>query len=342
MISVSACIIAKNEEKFIGECLERLKKYGFEIVVVDTGSTDHTKEIARQYTENIYDFEWCNDFGKARNYAISKASNDWIFNIDCDEQIEKIDIPKLMELFSQYPDGCAEIRLANFMREKPDAPEDEITVQRIFNRKYCRYQGRIHEQVIRKDGKSPFFFKAPVLLFHYGYALEEEQQKLKVQRNLTMLLEEREMSGESPYLLFQLGRTYRAMKEYEKASECYEKALDMDIDPKNYFVQLMIVEYIQTLLNLEQYEKALWVEELQEEFGDFTDYVFMLGQVYYANNQMLKAMQQFIKLMGMKEELIKGTTTWRAYQMMEWLYRDLGQEEMVHLFHEKYEASVPK
>ena len=68
----------------------------------------------------------------------------------------------------------------------------------------------------------------------------------------------------------------------------------------------------------------------------------MLGQVYYANNQMLKAMQQFIKLMGMKEELIKGTTTWRAYQMMEWLYRDLGQEEMVHLFHEKYEASVPK
>ena len=184
MIPISACIIAKNEERFIGECLKRLKEYGFEIVVVDTGSTDNTKYIASQYTENVYNFAWCNDFSKARNYAVSKATNDLIFSIDCDEQIEKLDIDSLMKQLKQYPDSCGEVRLANFARGNMTTPEDEITVQRIFNRKYCQYTGRIHEQVVHKNGQPLSFFQAPVLLFHYGYALEEEQQIVKIQRNL--------------------------------------------------------------------------------------------------------------------------------------------------------------
>ena len=76
MIPVSVCMIAKNEETYIGECLKRLSSYDWEIILVDTGSTDRTVEIARQYTPHIYHFDWCGDFSAARNYSISKASHD--------------------------------------------------------------------------------------------------------------------------------------------------------------------------------------------------------------------------------------------------------------------------
>ena len=84
-LPVTVCIIAKNEEKYIEQCLRYLLPYEMEIVVVDTGSTDRTKEIAMKYTDKVYDFTWINDFSAARNFAASKASNNWILSVDCDE-----------------------------------------------------------------------------------------------------------------------------------------------------------------------------------------------------------------------------------------------------------------
>ncbi|MCY2907094.1 glycosyltransferase family 2 protein [Bacillus anthracis] len=82
---LSACLIVKNEEEMLGKCLESLRRVIEEIIVVDTGSTDSTKEIARQFTDKVYDFEWMNDFSEARNFAASKANGEWIIAIDADE-----------------------------------------------------------------------------------------------------------------------------------------------------------------------------------------------------------------------------------------------------------------
>ena len=89
-VPISVCIIAKNEEKYIEECLRHLKPYGFEIVVTDTGSTDRTKEIARKYADKVLDFEWIDDFSAARNFCMEHASNNWILAIDCDEYMEEL------------------------------------------------------------------------------------------------------------------------------------------------------------------------------------------------------------------------------------------------------------
>ncbi len=84
---ISVCIIAKNEETNIERCLKSLESYKFEIIVVDTGSTDRTKEIALQFTDGVFDYEWTDDFSAARNYAIEQATNDYILMIDCDEYV---------------------------------------------------------------------------------------------------------------------------------------------------------------------------------------------------------------------------------------------------------------
>ena len=103
MIPISVCIIAKNEEENIEKCLQCLSKHPFEIIVVDTGSTDRTKESAQKYADKLLDFPWCNDFSKARNFSIAHASHDWVLIIDCDEFVEKLDFTAIQKLIEEYP-----------------------------------------------------------------------------------------------------------------------------------------------------------------------------------------------------------------------------------------------
>jgi len=86
---ISLCMIVKNEEKVIERCLSSVAHLVDEVVIVDTGSIDNTKEIITRYTSNIYDFEWINDFSAARNFAASKATGEWILVLDADEYIDE-------------------------------------------------------------------------------------------------------------------------------------------------------------------------------------------------------------------------------------------------------------
>lgn len=88
MITISVCMIVKNEEAVLARCLDSLEGLYDELVIVDTGSNDRTKEIAAGYTDKVYDFEWVNDFSKARNFAFSKCTKDYIYSVDADEVLD--------------------------------------------------------------------------------------------------------------------------------------------------------------------------------------------------------------------------------------------------------------
>ena len=100
MISISLCMIIKNEEKVLARCLDSLTGLFEEIIIVDTGSTDSSKKIASMYTDKIYDFEWVDDFSKARNYAFSKATMDYIYSADADEVLDEINRTRFLNLKS--------------------------------------------------------------------------------------------------------------------------------------------------------------------------------------------------------------------------------------------------
>lgn len=89
MIEISLCMIVKNEEKVLERCLKSIADLMDEIIIVDTGSTDRTKEIAKKYTDKIYDFEWIDDFSAARNFSFSKATKDYIYAADADEVLDE-------------------------------------------------------------------------------------------------------------------------------------------------------------------------------------------------------------------------------------------------------------
>ena len=92
MIPISLCMITKNESDKLDRCLAAVKDLPLEIIVVDTGSTDNSIEVARKYTEHVYHFDWISDFAAARNFSVSKATNDWILVLDTDEYVTSVDM----------------------------------------------------------------------------------------------------------------------------------------------------------------------------------------------------------------------------------------------------------
>lgn len=98
MATLSLCMIVKNEEPTLDRCLEQAKEFADEIIIVDTGSTDRSKEIALQYTKEVYDYVWHDDFAAARNFSFSKAKMDYCMWLDADDVILVKERQKLMEL----------------------------------------------------------------------------------------------------------------------------------------------------------------------------------------------------------------------------------------------------
>ena len=98
MVTISVCMIVKNEEKVLAGCLDSLEGLWEELIIVDTGSTDSTKEIARKYTDKVYDFSWTGNFSDARNYSFSLAKGDYIYSADADEVLDEENRKKFLIL----------------------------------------------------------------------------------------------------------------------------------------------------------------------------------------------------------------------------------------------------
>ena len=189
-MNLSVCIIAKNEEKNIRRCLESLKSYNFEIVVVDTGSTDDTEKIAQQYTDRVYHFKWKNNFSSARNFAISKSTKTYVMSIDCDECIDYIDVKKLQNLLAERKKQVGRIKIRNHLTKSGTGQENTEWINRIFSKELFHYEGCIHEQVTAMNGEEYETYQAPVVILHTGYDLPENERKQKAERNINLLQQE--------------------------------------------------------------------------------------------------------------------------------------------------------
>lgn len=134
MITFSLCMIVKNEEENLGRCLSCLKNLMDEIIIVDTGSTDKTKEIAGKFDAKIYDFEWIDDFAAARNYAFSKATCDYIYSADADEVIDENNIREFANLKQALNDIY--VKSLSKTDASSDSAEDDLPID-IVQMYYC-------------------------------------------------------------------------------------------------------------------------------------------------------------------------------------------------------------
>lgn len=344
---LSVCIIVKNESQNIGKCLDALTETGFEIIVADTGSTDDTREIARRYTQKVYDFPWCDDFSAARNFAISKASNPFVMMIDSDEFLESIDLEKLQQDFMQHPHRVGRIFRKNVFERNGIRHENTEWINRIFPKDSFRYEGCIHEQIVSKEESTYQTYQAPVVISHTGYNLPKEERRKKAERNKTLLIRELDRlyrqfyesnhggnpdeklqhNEQIPYILYQLGKSCYMAGDYADACDYFSRALSFDLNPKLEYVIDMVETYGYALLNSGQNEEALLFENIYDEFGNSADFQFLMGLIYMNNEQYDQAVREFLKATEHKHCRNSGTNSYAAYYNIGVIYECTGRNE---------------
>ena len=338
-IPVSVCIIAKNEEKYIEECLKRLVPYGMEIVVTDTGSTDQTREIAQKYADKVLDFEWIEDFSAARNFCAANATNDWVLVLDCDEYVTNIDVAAFNKCLKSFPKNTGALRLQNLIYmpsgEKGYSSDD---IPRLYNKKYFTFQQPVHEQLVPVDDSQKSVvlecFLIPMEVIHYGYALPPEEMRQKQERNLRLLHHQLSEQGESAYLCFQIGQSELVLEHYENAIIYYEKGLTFG-EPRNLtYVQTMIEGLAKAYVCAGRRSDALALMERYESECDSAKYVYFHANVLMDNNEPLKALIKYVKVTTLPDAASYEKIN--SYRHIIELYHQYGEYELAHFFEQKY------
>ena len=151
MVTISLCMIVKNEEACLGTCLKSLQGIVDEMIVVDTGSTDRTKEIAREYGASVYDFEWTGDFSEARNYSFSLAKCDYIYQADADEEIDEENRQRFLKLKEDIHElniDIVQMYYSNQLAYNTVYNFDRELRPKLFKRvRHFKWVDPIHEQV---------------------------------------------------------------------------------------------------------------------------------------------------------------------------------------------------
>lgn len=341
-VPISVCIIAKNEEKHIEECLKRLQPYGFEIVVTDTGSTDKTKEIAAKYADKVLDFEWIDDFSAARNFCAENASNNWILVLDCDEYMNQVDMKVLRILMQKCPKYTGIIRLKNLVIKKDEQMGYGVDdVVRFYNRNYYSFTSAIHEQVTIKDESkredSMQCFLMPVEVIHHGYALSPEEMRVKQERNLELLYKQIEKGTDDPYLYFQAGQSEFILQNFEKAIDLYCKGLAMKPSTDKIYVQMMIISLAKAYHKVGYIKDAVDVMECYASECKTAKYTYTHASVLYDSGQTLKALLLYVKTTTMPDADTLGEELLFCYERIIYLYQNMNDQRMVEIFQQRYQ-----
>jgi len=246
---LSLCMIVKNEEKNIGECLKSAQGLADEVIITDTGSTDKTVEIAQSYGAKIEHFIWTKDFAAARNHSISKATSRWIIWLDADDRLPKKTVEELRErLKRETPDRVFYLEVCNSSDEgKTGIRFSQI---RVFpNTPKIRFEGRIHEQILDSVRKFRFTeIQLPQEVFHTGYedpALLKEKQL----RNLELFKEEYpDPTKMNPNAMYHFGASYEIIEDYENALIWLRKALEKSAKEHYHEFEILIPQNIARIL----------------------------------------------------------------------------------------------
>jgi len=217
-------MIAKNEEKNIAKALESMEGAAFEKIVVDTGSTDRTVEIASEMGAKVYHFKWVNDFAAARNYCVKQASGDWILSLDADEYLSPESASGLLDFLSLIQpesEPCGKKSAVSCMLVNLDDAGRQMTrseVLRVFrNSPAIRFKGRIHEQIT--VGVSDIVHTGDVTIYHTGYSESAHTDTGKAQRNIALLREEIAASPDNLDLKAYLANSLSMGTDKESQSE---------------------------------------------------------------------------------------------------------------------------
>ncbi|MBS1722987.1 MAG: glycosyltransferase [Armatimonadetes bacterium] len=256
---ISLCMIVRNEERVLRECLESAAPFFNEVIVVDTGSTDKTVEIARSFGATILESPWQESFARARNVSLAAAKGKWLFWMDADDTLPLQTGIALQRAAMDAPrETVALVVPVQFVDEGPNAGTRVDHVKLLRNLPGVRFEGRIHEQVLpslRKHGGNIARLETPVL--HSGYDTSVEGQARKRARDRRLLtLDYFERKGH-PFVLFNLGMTAHFNRQHRKAVRWLRKSIRTAGATESHLRKAYVLLAV-SLRELGDQQEALW------------------------------------------------------------------------------------
>ncbi len=288
-LTLSLCMIVRDEEEMLPRCLEAVAPAVDEIVIVDTGSVDRTIEIARSFGAKVIEREWTGSFSEARNASFEAATGDWILYLDADEVLVPEDAERLRALTGHVWREAMYLVETSFSGEEGDGTAAVNTAMRIFrNRPQYRFEGRLHEQIAQT---LPLYApgrleQTSVRVEHYGYLGAVRNAKDKSRRNIELLREQEREGISSPFQSFNLGTEYAALGDHSTALGEFERAWEMaqrQGQSDRDFMPTLFLRMVTALQECGRLEEALErTGEGQSLFPGFTDLVYAEGLVLRA------------------------------------------------------------
>ncbi len=237
---LSLCMIVKNEEHYLPDCLTSVQDIVDEIVINDTGSRDRTIAIAREAGARIIQTEWKDDFAAARNAALQQCRGEWIAYLDADERLEPAQAAYIKSLLRNAPDtiGAYVCAIVSPHRQLDGSRKTHTggypRVFRNYGYPQIEFRGRVHEQIspsILDLGKG--IDRSDIRIHHLGYDSSHDTMQQKIKRNYRLLLQHVKEEPENPYAWFQLGQTLALMSLRDQAEQALAFAMQLGSLPQH-------------------------------------------------------------------------------------------------------------
>ena len=307
-LDLSFCMIAKNEEHYLSRHCPVISPLISEFIFVDTGSTDRSMEIARQYGARIFQKKWENDFAAVRNYALKQATKKWILVLDADEIISPRDFPALASCLKSNPDaGGFVFRIRNYLNDPDyenwlpnlaDCEEGkgykgftEFTVVKLFeNKPWVHYTGAAHDLVEYSIADRPKVF-TDILIHHYGMALGKERDKAKDEDYLKQLQQDLIHHPRLFKTRYTLGRQLFRLDRFQEAEKEFLASLQIRPESDTAFLNLGM-----TYVQMKEYGQA--AECLKRSLkinSSFSEAWNSLGVVFAGEKHFAEAESHFRK-----------------------------------------------
>ncbi|WP_077619690.1 glycosyltransferase [Bacillus sinesaloumensis] len=304
---LSICMIVKDEEKVLKRCLESICGIADEIIIADTGSIDKSKEIAAKYTDMVFDYKWEGDFSKARNFAASKASGDWILVIDADEFVDRENFMAFKDdLKLNPPDfNILAVQIVNFVGQNGKDTALNFHERLYINDGKISYYRNIHELLKHRDSKESKGY-SKFQIYHSGYMKNVVNEKEKSKRNLKLLINNK---VKEPIDYYFMGNEYDQLDELDKAIKCYQKAYKLKDDINRDWVKKLLLRFVNTLHRAKRDNEALEIiDSCENIYPGLVDFKFYRGKIYFDNEQFRKSGEVFEKILAEKHHLIADSS----------------------------------
>ncbi|MTI59059.1 MAG: glycosyltransferase [Firmicutes bacterium] len=311
--TISLCMIVKDEEENLKRCLDSVKGLVNEIILVDTGSTDNTLQIAQAYGAKIINYKWVDDFSKARNKSLAAAGGDWILYLDADEELPEASRQMLKKIINAPDIEGYFFQVLNYTGKKRDYSQLVHQSCRLFrNRLDYQFQGKIHEQIlpsIYQYSSQTQVLKTDLKIIHYGYMSANSKRKEKLERNIRILNKELERFGSNSFLEYHLGLSYYELVDKKKALAWFKKAYS-HLERGYSFSPTLIRNIGLCLFDLQEYSEVIgFIDYELDNYPDYTDLYYLKGLALLKNINYSQAIKEFEHCLLIGEVCGKYTTT---------------------------------